>query len=167
MRKLLFIQKYDTENGLSPRVAQATVCARAVDRFRNPLAVLHPGIRQFFIPVCAGATTEHPPRIQTSDCHNIATGYRHNDTGALASVGAGGYAWSSSSYAAGNHGAGFLDFYASYVYPLHNAYRAAALSVRCVQHLRPFSYLDFLPDGTGNSSPTRSDGGQGLCQSGG
>ncbi len=167
MRKLLFIQKYDTENGLSPRVAQATVCARAVDRFRNPLAVLHPGIRQFFIPVCAGATTEHPPRIQTSDCHNIATGYRHNDTGALASVGAGGYAWSSSTYASGNINAGFLNFNATWVNPLNNTNRANGLSVRCVQHLRPFSYLDFLPDGTGNSSPTRSDGGQGLCQSGG
>ncbi len=168
MRKLLFIQKYDTENGLSPRVAQATVCARAVDRFRNPLAVLHPGIRQFFISVCAGATTEHPPRIQTSDCHDIATGYRHNDTGALASVGASGYAWSSSSFGGTvPRDAGNLNFNATWVNPLNNNARSNGFPVRCVQHLRPFSYLDFLPDGTENSSPTRSDGGQGLCQSGG
>ncbi|WP_304582422.1 hypothetical protein [uncultured Alistipes sp.] len=53
----------------------------------------------------------------------------------MAEVGTRGLVYASSSYAAGNHNAGFLDFNASNVYPLNNANRAAALSVRCVQHL--------------------------------
>ena len=61
---------------------------------------------------------------------------RNNSSGALAEVGTRGLVYASSSYAAGNHNAGFLDFNASNVYPLNNANRAAALSVRCVQHLQ-------------------------------
>lgn len=98
---------------------------------------------------------------------NPAAGYRHRDGGALTNVGAEGDVWCSSTYASGNINAGFLNFNATWVNPLNNNARSNGFPVRCVQHLRPFSYLDFLPNGTENSSPTRSDGGQGLCQSGG
>lgn len=63
-----------------------------------------------------------------------AAGLRYRETGALAGVGTYGYYWSSSSYAAGNLGAGFLDFGSGYVSPLDNSYRAYAFSVRCVQN---------------------------------
>ena len=62
-----------------------------------------------------------------------AAGYR-TSAGALANVGAGGYYWSSSSYAAGYLSAGYLYFYSSGVSPLNYAGRAAALSVRCVRN---------------------------------
>jgi len=52
----------------------------------------------------------------------------------LNAVGTNGYAWSSSSYAAGNLNAGNLNFNSGNVNPLNNANRAAALSVRCVQN---------------------------------
>ena len=107
-----------------------------------------------------------PRNIQSSDCiSNPAAGYRDRvGTGALLAVGANGYVWSSSSYAAGNHGAGFLDFYASYVYPLHNAYRAAALSVRCVQHLRGLFFYPFPI--VIRHIPVRNGGDQGPGQRG-
>ena len=50
-------------------------------------------------------------------------------------VGTNGYAWSSSSYAAGNLNAGNLNFNSGNVNPLNNTNRANGLSVRCVQHL--------------------------------
>lgn len=88
----------------------------------------------------------------------------------MTAVGTEGNYRSSSPFAADGANAsraGNLNFNATWVNPLNNNARSNGFPVRCVQHLRPFSYLDFLPDGTGNSSPTRSDGGQGLCQSGG
>lgn len=54
----------------------------------------------------------------------------------MTNVGTEGLLWSSSSYAAGNYNAGFLNFNSGNVRPLNNGNRAAALSVRCVQHLR-------------------------------
>ena len=75
-------------------------------------------------------------------CHSFqrllrppAAGYRTNSTGALTNVGTNGYVYSSSSYAAGDRNAGYLNFNSGNVNPLNNANRAAALSVRCVQHL--------------------------------
>ncbi|WP_296006921.1 hypothetical protein [uncultured Alistipes sp.] len=65
----------------------------------------------------------------------VATGYRSNATGALENVGTNGYAWSSSSYAAGNVNAGMLNFNSGNVNPLNNGNRAIARAVRCVQHL--------------------------------
>jgi len=55
----------------------------------------------------------------------------------LGNVGTRGLYYGSSSYQAGNRNAAFLDFdsVSGYVNPLNNANRAAALSVRCVQHL--------------------------------
>jgi hypothetical protein len=53
----------------------------------------------------------------------------------LTNVGTNGYVYSSSSYAAGDRNAGYLNFNSGNVNPLNNANRAAALSVRCVQHL--------------------------------
>ncbi len=63
----------------------------------------------------------------------LAAGYRYNATGALTSVGAGGWCWQSSSYAADNCNAGQYGFRESYVNPLNDANRADAVSVRCVQ----------------------------------
>ncbi len=71
--------------------------------------------------------------------YSAASGYRERTSGALSSVGAGGWAWSSSPYAAGNANAGNLNFNASNVNPLNNNERANGFTVRCVQHLRgPF-----------------------------
>ncbi|MDE6877182.1 MAG: hypothetical protein K2P00_05125 [Alistipes sp.] len=53
----------------------------------------------------------------------------------MTNVGTNGYVYSSSSYAAGDRNAGNLNFNSGNVNPLNNANRAAALSVRCVQHL--------------------------------
>ena len=69
-------------------------------------------------------------------CKPPAAGYRHNASGALTNVGTEGDLWSSSSYAAGNVNAGFLNFRSGNVNPLNNTNRAHALSVRCVQYLR-------------------------------
>ena len=63
-----------------------------------------------------------------------ATGYRLYSTGALSAVGTLGFAWSSSSYAAGNLYAGHLRFSSGHVYPLHGDSRALGFSVRCVQN---------------------------------
>ena len=49
-------------------------------------------------------------------------------------VGTNGYAWSSSSYAAGNLSAGYLLFYSGRVNPLNWYYRAFGFPVRCVQN---------------------------------
>ena len=62
-----------------------------------------------------------------------AAGYRYSATGALSVIGARGYYWSSSSYAAGNLNAGDMDFTDVRVVPLGYPSRASALSVRCVQ----------------------------------
>jgi len=64
-----------------------------------------------------------------------AAGYRYSATGALSVIGARGYYWSSSSYAAGNLNAGDMDFTDVRVVPLGYPNRASALAVRCVQHL--------------------------------
>ena len=58
----------------------------------------------------------------------------------MTNVGTNGYVYSSSSYAAGNYNAGYLNFNSSNVNPLNNANRAAALSVRCVQHLQSAAF---------------------------
>jgi len=62
-----------------------------------------------------------------------AAGYRYSAMGALSVIGARGYYWSSSSYAAGNLNAGDMDFTDVRVVPLGYPSRASALSVRCVQ----------------------------------
>ena len=64
-----------------------------------------------------------------------ASGYRHVTTGALTSVGAGGWCWSSS-YLAGNLNAGSLYFDTGYVYPLNSNNRAYGFSVRCVRNVK-------------------------------
>ncbi len=66
--------------------------------------------------------------------YSAASGYRERTSGALSSVGAGGWAWSSSPYAAGNASAGYLGFKASNVYPLYGNERAYGFTVRCVQN---------------------------------
>jgi hypothetical protein len=58
----------------------------------------------------------------------------------LTEVGDRGLCWSSSSYAAGDRNAGFLDFLSGLVNPLNNGWRAGGKSVRCVQHLRGCFY---------------------------
>lgn len=63
-----------------------------------------------------------------------AAGYRGRESGALLGVGTGGYAWSSSSYAAGNISAGGLSFHSGYVRPLRGNARALGFSVRCVRN---------------------------------
>ncbi|WP_370689167.1 hypothetical protein, partial [uncultured Alistipes sp.] len=69
-----------------------------------------------------------------SEAFYPATGYRYRETGALNAVGTSGYAWSSSSYAAGNLGAGYFYFYSGLVGPLNGGYRAFGFPVRCVQN---------------------------------
>jgi hypothetical protein len=54
----------------------------------------------------------------------------------LTSVGASGFAWSSSPNASGSVNAGNLGFDATVVNPLNNNNRANGFPVRCVQHLR-------------------------------
>jgi len=68
----------------------------------------------------------------------------------LTSVGDGGWCWSSSSYASGNINAGSLNFNTGNVNPLNNNNRANGFSVRCVQHLRPFSFF------SGRRNPTKA-----------
>ncbi len=68
MRKLLFIQKYDTENGLSPRAAQATVCAGAVEQIPQSADGAPHDCCQLFIPDRTGATREALRNAQSSDC---------------------------------------------------------------------------------------------------
>jgi len=63
----------------------------------------------------------------------FAAGHRNNASGALTSVGTRGLYWASSSYAAGNINAAFLDFTSGNVNPLNTGNRADAFSVRCVQ----------------------------------
>ncbi|WP_290099092.1 hypothetical protein [uncultured Alistipes sp.] len=80
--------------------------------------------------------------IHSSDCwHTPAAGYRFETTGALTHVGEWGLCWSSSSYAAGQLGSGYLYLNADNVNPLNHGRRASTLSVRCVQHLRAVFYL--------------------------
>jgi len=64
-----------------------------------------------------------------------AAGYRTNSTGALTNVGTNGYVYSSSSYAAGDRNAGYLNFNSGNVNPLNGNNRANGFPVRCVQHL--------------------------------
>ena len=72
--------------------------------------------------------------IHSSDCSlRPAAGYRHWTTGVLTNVGAEGDSWSSSSFAAGDHRAGYLNFNATWVNPLNAWYRSIAFPVRCVQ----------------------------------
>ena len=71
----------------------------------------------------------------------IAAGYRAAASGALENVGTNGYAWSSSSYAAGNVNAGMLNFNSGNVNPLNNGNRGHARAVRCVQHLQELSFI--------------------------
>ncbi len=83
------------------------------------------------------------PVIHSSDCwHTPAAGYRFETTGALTHVGEWGLCWSSSSYAAGQLGSGYLNLNADNVNPFNHGRRASTLSVRCVQHL-PGCFLSF------------------------
>jgi len=125
-----------------------------------------------FLPELGPAAT--PPAYSIQRLPPIATGYRHNTTGALTNVGTNAYYYSSSSFATGNINAGYLNFNSGNVNPLNNANRAAALSVRCVQHLRGGKLFLFFSRlccaecsmRAENSLPTRNDAGYGLCQSG-
>lgn len=63
-----------------------------------------------------------------------ASGYRNRSSGALAGVGSSGYGWSSSP-TQGSTYAGYLDFYATNVYPQINDSRACGFPVRCVREL--------------------------------
>ena len=65
-----------------------------------------------------------------------AAGIRHYVTGALASVGAYGYVWSSSTFASGNIVAGHMDFSATWVDPLNANLRSYGFSVRCVRNVK-------------------------------
>jgi len=65
-----------------------------------------------------------------------ATGARNEATGGFVNVGARGYCWSSSAFGSDQSHAGILWLLASNVNPLNGGKRAAAFSVRCVQHLR-------------------------------
>ncbi len=89
---------------------------------------------QLSIPVCSEAAGvgffgAFIPAIASF----TAAGYRHRESGDLTSVGGSGNCWSSSSYAAGNINAGYLNFNSGNVNPLNNTNRANGLSVRCVQ----------------------------------
>ena len=119
-------------------MAEATASVSAVGRFNNPLTALFDhGISCSTQSAPELASAPAPPEHSLQRLFPMpAAGYRHESSGGLANVGTWGLCHASSSYAAGNHNAGFLDFNASNVYPLNNANRAAALSVRCVQHLQ-------------------------------
>ena len=65
-----------------------------------------------------------------------AAGYRHRDGGALTSVGAGGYAWSSSPNHSTSVNAGSLCFSATWVNPLDNNSRSYGFPVRCVRNVK-------------------------------
>ena len=89
---------------------------------------------QLSIPVCSEVTSKIPSDHSFQRLLLLpAAGYRHDASGALTNVSTNGYYWSSSSYAAGNINAGFLNFNSGNVNPLNNGNRAAGLSVRCVQ----------------------------------
>ena len=81
----------------------------------------------------------------------------------MTNVGTNGYVYSSSSYASGDRNAGYLNFNASNVNPLNNANRAAALSVRCVQHLQGLFF--YLSDDKNSFRPGVAVG-YGSCQCG-
>ncbi|MDE6046035.1 MAG: hypothetical protein K2G10_01875 [Alistipes sp.] len=65
--------------------------------------------------------------------HAPASGYRNLTTGALTSVGANGYSWSSSAMSASSTEGCRMVFDASRDYPMGNTARAYAFPVRCVQ----------------------------------
>ncbi len=99
---------------------------------------------QLSIPVCFGAAAPASPDHSSQRLLlSPAAGYRHRESGALTNVGTEGDWWSSSSYAAGNVNAGFLNIRSGNVNPLNNTNRANGLSVRCVQAStrRLFSFL--------------------------
>ncbi|MDE6712042.1 MAG: fibrobacter succinogenes major paralogous domain-containing protein [Alistipes sp.] len=96
---------------------------------------------QLCIPVCRKALGSLRHSSQRS-LFTGAAGYRHRESGALTAVGTEGTYASSSSYAAGNLGAGSLGFSSAVVLPLSGYTRAYGFSVRCVQHLHgPLSFL--------------------------
>ena len=72
---------------------------------------------------------------------DVRQGSRRCGAVALENVGTNGYAWSSSSYAAGNVNAGMLNFNSGNVNPLNNGNRGHARAVRCVQHLQELSFI--------------------------
>ena len=65
-----------------------------------------------------------------------ASGYRNRETGALTGVGTYGYAWLSSSFAAGNLDASNLGFHSGHVNPLSGNNRAHGFPVRCVRNVK-------------------------------
>ncbi len=65
-----------------------------------------------------------------------AAGFRTRETGALTSVGASGFAWSSSPFASGSVNAGHLGFDATVVTPLGHHSRAYGFPVRCVRNVK-------------------------------
>ncbi|MDE5708254.1 MAG: hypothetical protein K2I32_02195, partial [Alistipes sp.] len=68
--------------------------------------------------------------------HVPASGFRERLTGALSNVGAGGWAWSASPYAAGNENASGFRLQSGNIDPMNNFERSYGFTVRCVQHLR-------------------------------
>ncbi|MDE7305607.1 MAG: DUF1566 domain-containing protein [Alistipes sp.] len=86
----------------------------------------------------------------------------------MENVGTNGYAWSSSSYAAGNVNAGMLNFNSGNVNPLNNGNRAIARAVRCVQHLHGavFYLLAFGLRRREPDAPARRAEGRTICSGG-
>ena len=148
-------------------------------RFSNPLTARRDGVRSAVHPSMRRSGSAEPLRcIQSSDCGSCFTaGLRSRETGGLAGVGTHGEYYGSSSYASGNHHAGYLNFYASHVLPLNAGARGLARSVRCVQHLRRLFFIFFRPgrrtcpaalrcSDVKKQPPTRNGRGHGFCQCG-
>ena len=90
-------------------------------------------------------------RIPHSDCSfTPATGYRADESGVLANVGAHGNFISSSAFSATSAHAAGLHFQFDRAYPFPDLRRTAGRSVRCVQHL---SKLLLVPIRTAPKQP--------------
>ena len=87
---------------------------------RNSLGTQH-GYHFYYTAWQTGETDFYP-----------ASGCRNRTSGALANVGSNGYSWSSSPTQSSAY-AGYLDFYATFVYPQNNYSRAYGFPVRCVR----------------------------------
>ena len=87
---------------------------------RNSLSDQH-GYHFYYTAWQSGLTDFYP-----------ASGFRNRASGALTYVGSNGYSWSSSP-TQGSTNAGYLLFFATYVYPQSNLSRAYGFPVRCVR----------------------------------
>ena len=114
-------------NSVTHRPAMAyAVCFSAGNEKPNLVAGFVP---QRMSPV---PCSKRLPQIQRFGL-TAASGYRNLASGALSSVGLGGWSWSSSPNSAGSTNAGSLNFNDSRVNPLNNDNRANGLTVRCVR----------------------------------